>query len=106
MILHRVIIQTGAKLGNHIILNTGSQVDHDCIIGDYVHIGPGVVLCGTVEIGEGAFLGAGSVVIPGKKIGAWSVVGAGAVVINDIPDGSIAVGNPARVMEASRKKNN
>lgn len=99
MILHGVIIQAQTKIGNHVILNTGAQVDHDCVINDYVHISPGAILCGTVAIGEGAFIGARAVIIPGKKIGAWTTVGAGAVVINDIPDYAVAVGNPARVIK-------
>jgi sugar O-acyltransferase (sialic acid O-acetyltransferase NeuD family) len=99
MILHRSVVQAQTTIGNHVILNTGAQVDHDCKIGDYVHIGPGVILCGTVTVGEGAFIGAGSVVIPGIKIGAWSVVGAGSVVIKDIPDFSLVVGNPGRILK-------
>ena len=52
----------------------------------------------------GAFIGAGAIVIPGKKIGAWSIVGAGAVVINDIPDGVVVVGNPARIIRSLSSK--
>jgi len=99
MLLQGTIVQSQAKIGNHVILNTGSQVDHDCIIEDYVHLGPGVILCGRVQIGEGSFIGAGATVIPGKKVGAWSIVGAGSVVIDHIPDYVVAVGNPARVVK-------
>lgn len=99
MVLHGTIIQGQAKIGNHVIINTGAQVDHDCIVEDYVHLAPGVILCGNVQIGEGTFMGAGSIVIPGKKVGAWSIVGAGSVVIDNIPDNVVAVGNPARVIK-------
>jgi sugar O-acyltransferase (sialic acid O-acetyltransferase NeuD family) len=102
MILHRAIIQANSKIGHHVIINTGSQIDHDCQIGDYVHIAPGAVLCGTVSVGEGTFVGAGTVIIPGKKIGAWATIGAGAVVISDIPDFAVAVGNPAKVIKINR----
>jgi len=102
MILHKAIIQANSKIGHHAIINTGAQVDHDCDIGDYVHIGPGTVLCGTVTVGEGTFVGAGSVVIPGVKIGKWSVIGAGSVVVRDIPDYCVALGNPARVTKQLR----
>jgi sugar O-acyltransferase (sialic acid O-acetyltransferase NeuD family) len=57
MILHGAIIQAKAQVGRHAIINTAAQVDHDCIVGDFVHLAPGVVLCGSVSIGEGAFVG-------------------------------------------------
>ena len=99
MILHGVIVQAQTKIGSHVIINTGAQVDHDCIIDNYAHIAPGAVLCGTIHIGEGSFIGAGAIIIPGKKIGKGAVVGAGAVIINDVPDFSLAVGNPAKVIK-------
>lgn len=98
VLLHRAVVQARSKIGDHVIVNTGAQVDHDCIINDFVHLAPGTILCGNVHVGEGALIGTGAIIIPGKKIGAWSVVGAGAVVINDIPEGVVAVGNPARII--------
>ncbi|MBA4056376.1 MAG: acetyltransferase [Marivirga sp.] len=99
MILHGTIIQAQVSIGNHTIINTGTQVDHHCIIEDFAHLAPGVILCGNVQIGEGTLVGAGTTVIPGKKIGAWATIGAGAVVIDDIPDYAVAVGNPARIFK-------
>ena len=99
MLLHGSIIQSQAKIGNHVIINTGAQIDHDCVIGDYVHLAPRVVLCGRVEIGEGALVGAGATITPGKKIGAWSIIGAGSVVIDDVPDHAVVVGNPSKVIK-------
>ena len=49
-------------------------------------------------IGPRTFVGAGSIVLPGVTIGADCVIGAGSVVSRDIPDGSLAVGSPARVV--------
>jgi sugar O-acyltransferase (sialic acid O-acetyltransferase NeuD family) len=95
---HRVTVQAETRIGDHVILNTGAQVDHDCTIGNFVHLAPGAILCGNVEVGEGAFIGTGAIVIPRKKIGAWSIVGAGAVVIDDVPEGVVVVGNPARII--------
>jgi len=83
-------------LGRHVIVNTGATIDHDCIVGDFAHIGPGVHLAGMVKVGAGAFLGIGSVVLPGLAIGEWSMVGAGAVVIRDVPDRVTAYGVPAK----------
>jgi sugar O-acyltransferase (sialic acid O-acetyltransferase NeuD family) len=99
MILQRSILQASVRISNHVIINTATQVDHDCIIGDFAHIAPGVILCGNVEVGEGALVGAGAVVVPKIKIGKWSTVGAGSVVIRDVPDYAVACGNPSRIIK-------
>jgi acetyltransferase-like isoleucine patch superfamily enzyme len=51
-----------------------------------------------VTIEEYAFIGLNSVVLPGVRIGRGAIVGANSLVINDIPDYSIAVGSPAKVI--------
>lgn len=53
-----------------------------------------------VVIGDGAWLGFGSVVLPGVTIGRHVVIGANSVVTHDIPDYSVAVGVPARVVKS------
>jgi sugar O-acyltransferase (sialic acid O-acetyltransferase NeuD family) len=95
MVLHGVIVQPGANIGNHVILNTGASIDHDCIIHDYVHVAPRAVLCGRVTIGEGSFIGAGAILLPGITIGPWATVGAGSVVTKDVKAGMVVKGNPA-----------
>ena len=55
-----------------------------------------------VRIGAGSWLGTGVVVLSGVTIGERVTVGANSVVCDDLPDGSVAVGAPARVVrEAS-----
>jgi len=51
-----------------------------------------------VRVGSGSWLGHATVVLPGSTIGRHVVVGAGSVVAGDLPDFSVAVGNPARVI--------
>lgn len=51
-----------------------------------------------IQIGNGCWLGGGVVVLPGVTIGSGSVIGAGSVVTKDIPENSLAVGNPCRVI--------
>ena len=53
-----------------------------------------------VKIGDGSWLGYGSVVLPGVTIGKHVVVGANSVVTHDIPDYSVAVGVPAKVIKS------
>ena len=51
-----------------------------------------------VRIGNGSWLGHGTIVLPGVTIGEHVVIGANSVVTRDIPDFSVAVGSPARVV--------
>lgn len=91
-----VVLNPDSSIGRAVILNTGATVDHDCMLGDVVHVAPGCHLCGNVTVGQGTMIGAGSVIIPGVRIGANVVVGAGSVVREDIADGLRVAGVPAR----------
>ena len=51
-----------------------------------------------VTIGDGCWIGGGVIILPGVSIGNGSVIGAGSVVTKDIPENSVAVGNPCRVI--------
>lgn len=99
VVMAGAVINAEAHIGKHCIVNTGASIDHECQIGDYAHISPHATLCGNVSVGEGTWVGAGSTVIPGIKIGKWCQIGAGSVVVKDIPDGSLAYGNPCKVVK-------
>ncbi|WP_298537841.1 acetyltransferase [uncultured Algibacter sp.] len=96
------IIQPNTTIGEHVIVNTGASIDHDNIIGDYAHISPKAALCGHVEVGEGSHIGVGAVVIPKVKIGKWCTIGAGTIVLKDIPDYSVVVGNPGKIIKTKK----
>ena len=52
-----------------------------------------------VSIDDGAVIGPGSIITMGTTIGKNSIIGAGSVVSNTIPDFSVALGNPARIIK-------
>ena len=52
-----------------------------------------------ILIKDGAHIGIGSIIMPGVTIGKGAVIGAGAVVTKDVPDYSLAVGVPAKVIK-------
>lgn len=53
---------------------------------------------GKIKIGDRVFVGASSIILPGVTIGNDVVIGAGSVITSDIPDGHVAVGNPAKII--------
>ena len=55
---------------------------------------------GSVTIGSNVFIGFKSLILPGVTIGSNCIIGAGSVVAKDIPDNSIAVGVPAKVVKS------
>ncbi len=59
----------------------------------------GPELAAPVTIGDNVWIGAGAIICPGVTIGANSTIGAGSVVNKDIPENSVAVGNPCRVVK-------
>lgn len=98
VVMAKVVVNPGSRIGKNVILNTGCIVDHDCIIHDAAHIAPGVVMSGEVTIGERTMIGTGTNIINDVEIGSDTVIGAGAAVISDIPKQVKAVGVPAKVI--------
>ncbi len=56
-----------------------------------------------IKVGDNVWIGGNVVVLPGVTIGNNCVIGAGSVVVKDIPDNSIAVGNPCKVIKQINK---
>lgn len=99
VVMQNVIIQRDSIIGKHCIINTSATIDHECMLSNYVHISPSATLCGNVKIDEGTHVGSGATIIPNIRIGKWCKIGAGAVIVNDIPDFSIVVGVPGKIIK-------
>ena len=100
MIAPNVSINALAIVGIGVICNTYAVIEHECVIADFAHIGPGAVLCGNVTVGENSFIGAKSVVRENINIGKNVIIGAGSVIVKDIPDNMKVAGNPARIIKS------
>jgi sugar O-acyltransferase (sialic acid O-acetyltransferase NeuD family) len=90
------VVTTNVVLGRSVHVNVGASVSHDCRLGDYTILAPGVRLAGGVTTGEGVDLGVGAVVRPATTLGDGAVVGAGAAVVADVEPGAVVAGVPAR----------
>ena len=104
----RVLIGKGSGIVGHHTVEIGDDVftGHHVYITDANHgyedislpLGKQFAASRPVRIGSGSWLGHGTVVLPGSDIGRNVAVGAGSVVTGALPDFSVAVGNPARVI--------
>jgi sugar O-acyltransferase (sialic acid O-acetyltransferase NeuD family) len=92
-----VIVSGFSVVGEHVRIGRGATIGHHTRIGPFATIHPGANIAGECEIGEQATVGMGAIIIDGCKVGKGSFVAAGAVVLNDVPDNTLVVGNPARV---------
>lgn len=93
------IVQPGANIGSHVIINTKSSVDHHCKVEDYAHVAASHI-GGGASIDEGVFMALNSTILPGVNVSAWATVGAGALVTKDVPSGATVVGSPARKIKS------
>lgn len=83
------------EIGNHVTFSIRVTVmAHDASTKEIL----GYTKIGRVTIGDNVFVGANATILPGVRIGSNTVIGAGAVVTKDIPDNSVAAGNPASVI--------
>lgn len=99
VVMAGAVVNAMTKLGDAVICNTSSVIEHECTINNYAHIAPGAVLAGNVTIGEYSFIGANAVIKQGINIGSNVIIGAGSVVTKDIPNGVTVYGNPAKKSE-------
>jgi len=92
------VLEPNVSIGNWCAMLGRVYIAHDTCIGDYAACANSASIAGGVRVGLCAFIGANATVRECLQIGRHTVIGMGAVVIRDIPDGSIVVGNPSRII--------
>jgi len=112
VIMMGAVINIGAIVGPGTMIDMGVVLGGRATVGANCHIGAGAVLAGVVEpasatpviIGDGVLVGANAVVIEGVRVGANAVVAAGAVVVEDVPEGAVVAGCPAKIIKMKDTK--
>ena len=87
------------KIGNNTLLGPNVQIYTPIHPLDFKTRNLGIESAKPITIGDNCWIGGSAVILPGVKIGSGSVIGAGSVVTKDIPQNSLAVGNPAKVIK-------
>ncbi len=95
-----VRMMNSIDIGAFVAVSLNATIGHDCVIGDYVSIMPGVNISGNVILDECCYIGSGAVVLQGdsrKKLRLEQrvTVGAGSVVTKSVSSGLTVYGVPA-----------
>ena len=96
-IMANAVINSGAYVGRHCIINSAAVVEHDNQISDFVHISVGAKVAGTVNIGTRTWIGMGACINNNLSICSDCMVGAGAVVVKSIERSGTYIGIPAKM---------
>jgi acetyltransferase EpsM len=99
MIGPAAVMDTNARLCDHVIVNVGVLFGHDSVAEDAATICGGAVLGGRVTLGRGSFIGIGALLKPRVRIGDGAVVAAGALVLQNVQPATFVMGAPARALK-------
>ena len=98
-ILEGAILSNSTTIGKCCIIYYNVIITHDCSIDDFVEISPAAIILGRCKVGAYTQIGANATLLPDVTVGRNVTVGAGAVVTKDVPDNSVVVGVPAKIIK-------
>ena len=107
-----VYMDPGVVIGNNVKIQNGVSLYEGISVDDDVFIGPHAVFTNDLQpraflkdwqltktlLRKGCSIGANATIICGVTIGKYALIGAGTVVTKDIPDFSLVVGNPGKII--------
>jgi 2,3,4,5-tetrahydropyridine-2-carboxylate N-succinyltransferase len=112
VVMMGAVINIGAEIGDNTMIDMNAVLGARATVGKNAHVGAGAVLAGVLEppsatpviLEDGVLVGANAVVLEGVRVGKNSVVAAGAIVTEDVPEGVVVAGAPAKVIKSKDEK--
>lgn len=98
----RTILMPCCDIKDFVQMNVGCVIGHDTVIGKYSTLSPASMIMGNCKVGKGCLIGVGTTTREKIEIGEWCVTGANSTIVSYIPDYSMAVGTPAKVIKSLR----
>jgi gamma-carbonic anhydrase len=101
--INRIVVGAGSNIQDNSVIHLADEFP--CIVGNYVTVGHSAIVH-ACTIGDECLIGMGAVILDGAEIGAQCLIGAAALVTQGvkIPDGSMVLGAPAKVVRALSPK--
>jgi len=96
VIMHHVLLNSGAIVGKGCILNSKSLIEHEAEIGNFCHISTAAVINGQAKVGDSCFIGSNTVVSNNTHITANTVIASGSQVLRNIDLAGTYIGSPLR----------
>lgn len=102
-IMYNSYIAPRSHIGKCTMIKANTNIGHDVNVGEISHIAMGATVVSCSKIGYCSDIAVGSTVLANKSIGDYAMLGASSLATNDIPNGEIYVGSPARFLKTMPK---
>jgi len=87
------------EIGDHVVVSSGTTfITHDGAVWLFREKYPNLTVFGKITVGNNTFIGMNCTILAGAEIGSNCIIGGGSVVRGKIPDNSVVMGNPAKVV--------
>lgn len=97
--VYGIVIGDDVLIGSHVLITDHNHGDSSKEMLEKKPLDRPLLTKGEVIIGNSVWIGESAVILPGSRIGNHCIIGANAVVNGEVPDFSVAVGNPVKILK-------
>ena len=102
-IIYDCYLDVGVTIGNNVLIYKNAVIGHDSVVKDHSVVSVGTFIGGHCVLETKTYFGPCAAARDQVHVGQESTVGINAAVFKDVPDGSAAIGNPAKIVPKSQK---